>query len=217
MTQQNIKILLVDDHQVLLDSLHLLLSTIPAVEVVGKLNDSRLVLEFLEKNEVDLVLSDLHMPHTSGIDLVLKIKQQFQHVRVILLTMAEDAFHIKEAIRVGVCGYILKKSGKDEIEKALATVMSGKKYFSEAVVDELAANPGEDLNNANPKTIEHLTQREIDVLRLIALEKKSNEIAEILFISLPTVESHRSSLMRKLGVKSAIGMVKYAIKHGLID
>lgn len=217
MTQQNIKILVVDDHQVLLDSLKLLLRSIEQIEVLEVLNDSRMVMEYLLNNEVDVVLSDLHMPHFSGIDLTLKIKGAGLAVKVILLTMAEDVLHIREAIKAGVSGYILKKSGKDELEKAIHLVMAGKKYFSEDVIDELAANSGEDLNLALPDTIEHLTQREIEVLKLIALEKKSSEIADILFISLPTVESHRSALMRKLGVKSAIGMVKFALKHGLVD
>lgn len=213
----NIKILLVDDHQVLLDSLQFLLRSINGIEVVGVLNDSRMVMEYLKNNTIDIILSDLHMPHFSGIDLQLSIKCYFPHVKVVLLTMADDVVHIREAIKAGVSGYILKKSGREELEKALHLVMTGKKYYSEDVIEELGSNFGDDLNNALPETIEHLTQREIEVLTLIAQEKKSSEIAEMLFISLPTVESHRSSLMRKLGVKSSIGMVKFAFKHGLVD
>lgn len=213
----NIKILLVDDHQVLLDSLQFLLRSINGIEVVGVLNDSRMVMDYLKNNTIDIILSDLHMPHFSGIDLQLSIKCHFPTVKVVLLTMADDVVHIREAIKAGVSGYILKKSGREELEKALHLVMTGKKYYSEDVIEELGSNFGDDLNNALPETIEHLTQREIEVLTLIAQEKKSSEIAEMLFISLPTVESHRSSLMRKLGVKSSIGMVKFAFKHGLVD
>jgi DNA-binding NarL/FixJ family response regulator len=194
-----------------------LLRSINGIEVVGILNDSRMVMDYLKTNTIDIVLSDLHMPHFSGIDLQLNIKCNFPAVKVVLLTMADDVVHIREAIKAGVSGYILKKSGREELEKALHLVMSGKKYYSEDVIEELGSKFGDDLNNALPETIEHLTQREIEVLILIAQEKKSSEIAEMLFISLPTVESHRSSLMRKLGVKSSIGMVKFAFKHGLVD
>lgn len=212
-----IKILLIDDHQVLLDSLRLLIKSIDNVEIVGALNDSRNATQFLENQEVDIVISDLHMPHLSGIDLTLQVRKSFPNIKILLLTMAEDAQHIREALKAGVHGYILKKTGKDEIEKAIEKLMSGKKYYSEAVIDELAATADDDYNNARPETIEHLTSREIEILRLITLEKSTSEIAEMLFISVSTVETHRANLMKKLNVKSAIGMVKFAIKHGLVD
>ncbi len=212
-----IKILLIDDHQVLLDSLRLLLKSIENIEVVGAISDSRNVLKFLETQEVDVIISDLHMPHLSGIDLTLQLRKTNPSIKILLLTMAEDAQHIREALKAGVHGYILKKTGKDEIEKAIEKLMSGKKYYSEAVIDELAATAEDDYNNARPETIEHLTSREIEILRLITLEKSTAEIAEMLFISVSTVETHRANLMKKLNVKSAIGMVKFAIKHGLVD
>ncbi|MER0439328.1 response regulator transcription factor [Emticicia sp. W12TSBA100-4] len=211
------KVLLIDDHQVLLDSLRLLLKSIENIEVVGAISDSRNVLKFLETQEVDVIISDLHMPHLSGIDLTLQLRKTNPSVKILLLTMAEDAQHIREALKAGVHGYILKKTGKDEIEKAIEKLMSGKKYYSEAVIDELAATAEDDYNNARPETIEHLTSREIEILRLITLEKSTAEIAEMLFISVSTVETHRANLMKKLNVKSAIGMVKFAIKHGLVD
>ena len=211
------RILLVDDHQVILDSLKLLFKTIDNIEVVGILNDSRKVMEFIENEPVDILISDLHMPHLSGIDLTLLLKNSAPNVKVILLTMAEDALHIREALRAGVHGYVLKKATKDELEKAISQVSAGKKYYSEAVIDELTSSPDDDLNNNKPENIEHLTSREIEILKLITMEYSTNEIAEKLFISVATVESHRSNLMKKLHVKSAIGMAKYALKHGLVD
>ncbi len=211
------KVLLIDDHQVLLDSLRLLLKSIENIEVVGAISDSRNVLKFLETQEVDVIISTLHMPHLSGIDLTLQLRKTNPTIKILLLTMAEDAQHIREALKAGVHGYILKKTGKDEIEKAIEKLMSGKKYYSEAVIDELAATAEDDYNNARPETIEHLTSREIEILRLITLEKSTAEIAEMLFISISTVETHRANLMKKLNVKSAIGMVKFAIKHGLVN
>jgi DNA-binding NarL/FixJ family response regulator len=212
-----IKLLIVDDHQVILDSLKLLFKTIENIEVVSTLNDSRNVLSFLDNQVVDIIISDLHMPYFSGIDLCLKLKNKHPKTKIILLTMAEDALHIREALRAGVHGYVLKKASKEELEKAIVQVMAGKKYYSDAVIEELASSPDDDLNNNKAENIEKLTGREIEILKLITMEYSTSEIAEKLFISVPTVESHRGNLMKKLQVKSAIGMVKYALKHGLVD
>lgn len=211
------KILLIDDHQVILESLKLLFRSIENVAVVGTLTDSHKVEAFLETTEVDLIISDFHIPYLSGVDLTLRVRSIYPHIKVLLLTMAEDAPHIREAIKAGVNGYILKKSGKEELEKAIEKIMSGKKYYSEEVIEELAASDETDLNNNQPDTIQQLTEREIEILRLIALEFSSSEIADKLFISVSTVETHRRNLFQKLNVKSAIGLVKYAIKHGLAD
>ncbi len=212
-----IKILLIDDHQVLLDSLRLLFNSLENVEVVGVLNDSRKLTQFLDNQAVDILVSDLHMPYFNGIDLTLQLKKSHPNLKILLLTMAEDAQHIREALRAGVHGYILKKTGKEELHKAILKLMDGKKYYSEAVIEELAATADEDYNDARPETIEHLTAREIEVLKLITQEQSTAEIADKLFISISTVETHRANLMKKLSVKSAIGMVKFAIKHGLVD
>lgn len=131
--------------------------------------------------------------------------------------MAEDAPHIREAIKAGVSGYLLKKTNKEELTLAIGQIMAGKKFFSQDVIDELTANADDDGNNANPATIQHLTEREIEILKLIALEYSSNEIAEKLFITISTVETHRRNLFQKLNVKSAIGLTKYALKHGLVE
>ena len=210
------KILLIDDHQVVLESLKLLFRAIENVEVVGTLNDSREVQPFLENNAIDLVISDFHIPYLSGVDLTYQIRKNHPAIKVLLLTMAEDVPHIREAIRAGVNGYMLKKSNKDELIKAIGQVMSGKRYFSQEVIEELSAYTGEDLTNSQVN-IQHLTERETEILRLIAMELSSNEIAEKLFISVSTVESHRRNLFQKLNVKSAIGLTKYALKFGLVE
>lgn len=211
------KILLVDDHQIILDSLALLLNTMSSVLLVGSITDGRQVLNFLANNEVDLIICDFHIPFVNGLELTLQVRRQHPRIKVLLLTMSEEAHHIRQAIKLGVSGYILKKSGRQELEKAIDTIMSGKKYFSQAVIEELAADDDEDYNNHHPSTIQHLTEREIEVLRLISLEYSSNEIAKKLFISLSTVETHRRNLFQKVNVKNVIGLVKFAIQNGLVD
>jgi DNA-binding NarL/FixJ family response regulator len=211
-----VRLLIVDDHQIVLDSLRMLFDTIENISVLMTFTDSRNVLAYLENHDVDIVISDLHMPHLSGIDLTLVLRARFPGLKILLLTMAEDATHIREAIKAGINGYILKKSGREELEKAIYTLMSGRKYYSEAVIDELSFSATDDLNDSQPNTILHLTSREIEVIKLIANEFSTNEIAEVLCISIPTVESHRRNLMQKLNVKSVAGVVKYAMRHGLV-
>jgi DNA-binding NarL/FixJ family response regulator len=209
------RLALVDDHQLILDSLQTLFASVSGVEVAGALNDSRRVSDMLEKTTIDILVCDLHMPHLSGIDLALQLRRSHPMVKVLLLTMAEDALTIREAVRSGVAGYVLKRAGRGELEKAISTVMQGHRYFSPYILERLT-----ELDET--LTVEHspltcLTDREVDVLRLIADEHPTHRIAEKLYISVPTVETHRRHLMQKLGVKSVVGMVKYAMKHGLVS
>lgn len=208
------RLLLVDDHQLILDSLQLLFTSIHDVEVVGTTNDSRLVPELLTRLAVDLLVCDLHMPHLSGIDLALQLRQSHPHIQVLLLTMADEATTIREAVRVGCAGYVLKRAGRDELEKAINTLRRGQRYFSPEVIDQLTYIQAD--ASAEHALLSTLTEREVDVLRLIANEHPTHQIAEKLYISVPTVETHRRHLMQKLGVKSVVGMVKFAMKHGLV-
>lgn len=209
------RLLLVDDHQLILDSLQTLFASIPNVQVIGTLNDSRRVSDTLMNNPVDVLICDLHMPHLSGIDLTLRLKQTNPGVKVLLLTMADDAQTIREAVRAGASGYVLKRAGRNELETAITVLMEGKRYFSPDVLDQLSQLEATGQTGHNPLTC--LTDREVDVLRLIADENPTHRIAEKLFISVPTVETHRRHLMQKLGVKSVVGMVKFAMKYGLVS
>lgn len=210
-----IRLLLVDDHQLILDSLQTLFSSIPGIQVVGVVNDSRRVPDALAKTTVDVMLCDLHMPHLSGIDLTLQLRRSHPAVKVLLLTMAEDAPTIREAVRAGVSGYALKRAGRDELELAVTTIRAGQRYFSPAVLEQLTCS--EEMPTGDCDLLTALTDREMDVLRLIADENPTHQIASKLYISVPTVETHRRHLMQKLGVKSVVGMVKFAMKHGLVS
>lgn len=210
-----IQILLADDHKIFSDSLGLLLSGFEGVEVVGQVNNGKQVLTFLEKFPVDLVLSDLHMPYMNGVEMILHIRRRFPKVQVLVLTMAEDSTHIREALQAGAAGYVLKSAGKEELEKALATIASGQQYISSNVLQELYRHTVSIDEASDLLTV--LTSREIDVIKLIAQEYSSNQIAEKLFISLNTVETHRKNLFKKLNVKNSLGLIKFALKHGLVE
>lgn len=214
------RILLADDHQFILESIEILISTIPNYEVVGTYSNGKELLNSLKTHEnIDIVMSDFNMPEMNGIELTYQIRQNYPNIKVLLLTVSEEAKNIQEAFKAGVSGYVMKKAGKAEFELALKTIASGKKYYSESVVFELL-NRDKNMADLIYETIEeklhNLSEREIEIITLIAQELSTNQIAEKLFISPATVETHRHNILKKLGIKNSIGLVKFAMKNGLV-
>jgi DNA-binding NarL/FixJ family response regulator len=214
------RLIIADDHQFILESIEILLSTLPNVEVIACYNNGNEVLAALKTDEnIDLVLTDNNMPELGGIELTYKIRQLYPSIKVILLTVSEDAGTIQAAFKAGISGYVMKKAGRDELELALKTVMAGKKYYSESVVFELLnrdKNIAELANEPVPEKLKSLSEREIEIIKLIANELNSNEIAEKLFLSPATVETHRHNILKKLGIKTSVGLVRFALDNGLI-
>ncbi|MBA4853230.1 response regulator transcription factor [Emticicia sp. BO119] len=214
-----IRVLIADDHIIVAESLGFLIDTMDGIEVVGIKNSGWQVLTFLEGSETDIVLIDYHMPLMNGIETTIRIREKYPNIKVMLLTMSEEPAIIKEALIAGAAGYIVKKIEKTELEIAIKTVASGKKYLSDEAVMKLAEIP----NLNTPSGTEEvsvsipITPREIEILKLIVQEFSNAEIAQKIYISPTTVETHRRNLMKKLGVNSALGLYKYAQKHGLID
>jgi DNA-binding NarL/FixJ family response regulator len=212
------RILIADDHRFILDSLELLISTMPEHEVAGTYGSGTEVLNALEENSnVDAILSDYSMGGLNGIEMTREIRRRFPHVKVLLLTVSEDAETIKEAFEAGVAGYVMKKAGKAELQKALNIIASGEKYYSESVVFELLNRDkkiGDLIQESNTHGL--LTERELEIIRLIAKELSTNQIAEKLYISPATVETHRHNILKKLGVKNSIGIVMYAVNNKLV-
>lgn len=209
-------VLLVDDHKILLESLSLLINSIEDMEVAGTIGDSRNVLDFLATHHVDILVTDMNMPYSNGIELTLKVRALYPDTKILMLTVNDTAEAIKEAFQSGVSGYITKKANKEELTKAFRTILKGEKFFSSDVMQELLspsllANDETSLND-----IKALSSRELDVVKLIAQELSSTEIAERLFISPGTVENHRHNILQKLGVRNSIGIIKYALKYKLI-
>lgn len=216
MTTKKARILLVDDHQIVLDSLSLLLSSFDQIEVVGKFTDGRNALEFFQSKGADLLVTDMRMPVMTGIELCKEARKIDPSAKILILTMVEDARQIREAVKIGVNGYVLKMADSDELLLAIRTILDGRKYFSDEVVIELAVGKDEDFTT-KPGTSAKLTLRELEVLRLVGKEMSTNEIAEKLFISVPTVETHRRNLMQKTGAKSVVGLILFAVKNDLLD
>lgn len=208
-----IRVFLADDHEVILDSLALMISTLDGITVVGTATTGREALVKIASLDVDIVLSDMDMPELNGIELAQLLSQQQPHIKLILLTMFEDAEVIQSAIEADIWGYVLKKARKNELENAIHTVAAGEKYFmavdQPVVVDAYSEQLIQPLINV-------LSNREKEIIRLIVNEVPGAEIADQLFISPKTVETHRRNIFRKLDIHSVVALTRFAVKHKLI-
>ena len=209
-----IRILLVDDHKIILDSLSLLLNLMEGIEVTGTLDDSRNVIDFISKNPIDILMTDLSMPYINGIELSYKVKQQFPDLPILMLTVNDDPELISDAFKMGISGYVLKNAKRGELEKAINTVSGGNLYYAQDVMRTILTGGEKDEGKDKLKL---LTSREIEIIKLIVEEKSTNDISKELFISSGTVESHRRNIFKKLGVKNMVGVVKFAMKYKLVD
>lgn len=213
-----IKVLLVDDHQMFVDGLSELIGKISQVELVATAQNGREALDLLLIHPCDLVILDIHMPILDGIETTKLIKLNYPEIKVLILSMDNEISLIKSILSAGASGYILKNTGKAELENAIIKLSEGGNFFSEEVALEMAHQfmPQMEKRFSGKETIP-LTERELEILKLIALEYSCPQIAEKLFISPKTVETHRKNVIKKLGVKNSLGLVKHAIMKGLIE
>ena len=215
-----IKVLIADDHKIIRVGLRGILDKSSEIEVVGEAEDGNQVMDSLKTTITDVILMDIDMGRTNGIDTTRKVKEAHPHVHILALTMHEEQDHIIKMLEAGASGYLLKNTGGDELLAALHAVVKGDSYFSNTVSATLLKaltnlqEKSKQKYNLNRKT--PLSDREIEVLRLIAQECTNSEIAEKLFISIRTVDTHRRNILEKLEVKNTAGLVKYAIEKALI-
>lgn len=205
------KILLVDDHAIVSDGLQALLQGIDGLEVVNKLTSGDFALAFLKQQDVDLLITDYSMPDMDGLTLVKRARQIKPDLKVIVLSMHDEVVMIREMLAAGVDGYVLKKYAQQELVNAIQTVVDGRQYWSAEVNKALLSSL---LPQEMPEN--QITERELEVLRLLAQELTSKQIADKLFISERTVETHRKNLMRKTGANNGIGLVRYAYSKKLL-
>jgi DNA-binding NarL/FixJ family response regulator len=215
---ETIRLLLADDHEVIRESLALMMSTLKGIEVRTTAADGLDALEKLLEHEVDIVLSDMYMPGLDGIGLALRLREHYPSIKVILLTMEEEPETIRTALQAGVWGYVLKKASKAELEKAVRTVAGGNRYYSNEVSMQLASPSLESSIEGSASSLPGLalSKREIEIVRLIVSDVPSQDIAGELFISPKTVETHRRNIFRKLGIHSVVALTRFALKHGII-
>jgi DNA-binding NarL/FixJ family response regulator len=215
-----IRVLVADDHQMFVDGLSEIIANIEGIEVVATANDGTAALQKLREVPCDVAVLDIQMPRLDGLETTRLIRQAHPATRVLILTMNNEFSLIKNLLGAGALGYILKTANKEELERAIRRVEAGLTYFSEAVAVEMAQQymprPGV-APTAPSEPAAVISEREKEVLALIAREYSSTQIADMLFIAPTTVDTHRKNIMQKLGVKKIAGLVKFALQHHLID
>lgn len=209
------RILLADDHRLLIDGLRSLLEQKKDVEIVGIAMDGLEAIELTAQHNPDIVLLDISMPRLNGIDAARQILRDMPGTKIIMLSMHADRRYIQESLRAGVCGYILKESAATEVIEALRTVQKGELFFSHSVREQVLNEYVELVREGKRTSCSPLTLREREVLQLLAEGKSTKEIAGLLNVSVKTVESHRKQVMDKLDLHSIAELTKYAIREGL--
>ena len=208
-----IRVFLVDDHQMVLDGISSILEDVENIKVVGTALNGEHALRALGVEGVDVLLLDINMPDMDGIEVVRQMEKKGVQINTLILTMHNNPQFTKQLIELGVEGCILKNSGKKELVYAINEVNEGRRYYGEDVTGTLF-----DSLEKTKKAVDEvlLTKREVEIIKLIATEFTTNEIAEKLMISSFTVDTHRKNIVNKLGVKNIAGLVKFAFEHQLI-
>lgn len=206
--ESRIKVVLVDDHNIVLDGLVSLLQKDESFEVMGAVSSAEAAVDLLKKKQPDILLTDYSLSGMTGMELARLAKEKYPLIKVILLSMHDEAHIIKTALKQGIDGYMLKNIPQEELKGALRHVAKGLPYVSPEVTQLLMKEM-----NKPKEEAPLLTERERDVLRLISKEYSNKEIAEELFISERTVETHRKNIFRKTNTSSLVGLIKYAFEN----
>lgn len=209
-----IKIVIADDHQIVLDGYSSILNNEYNIKIIATANNGKQVLEHLNTRPIDLVILDLNMPILNGLDTSKVIKKEFPGVKILILTMFEDAMHIKEMIEVGVDGYLLKNSSKSTLIRAIDSIMEGKPYFDAEVTKNILNKFKQTIQINNEQIV--LSERELEIITCVAKGMSNQEIADKLFISFHTVKTHRKNINFKLNIHSPTELMEFAMTNGLI-
>src|SRR5579864_7090759 len=208
-----IRVLLADDHAMVRKGFRLILEAQPDMEIAGEAGNGREAVELAEKLHPDLVIMDVTMPELNGIEATRRLAEASPHTRVLALSMHKDSVYVREILRAGARGYLLKDSSDADLLAAVRAVAKGEGYISPGVSDAVLS----DYRRHVTDPLDLLTTREREVLQLIAESKTNKEIAVALNLSVYTVEAHRGKIMEKLNLHSTGELVRFAVRHGLID
>lgn len=215
-----IRVLLAEDHNVVREGLRLLLSAQPDMEVIGEARNGLEAVESARKNCPDVAVLDISMPELDGLQAAERIRIDCPDTRILILSMHESDAYFFRALEVGAAGYVLKKAASDDLISALRAVARGEAFFYPSLARKLLDTY---LSRSTPETpsgppgYQELSDREREILHLLVSGLSNQEIAERLSISASTVQSHRASILHKLDVKTTIDLVRYAIRHGIIE
>jgi|SRR5579883_1015219 DNA-binding NarL/FixJ family response regulator len=210
-----IRILLADNHTLVRAGLRALLEKIEEIQVVAEAGDGREALHLIAVHQPDIVLMDIAMPEMNGLEATAHVVKEFPQVRVIILSMHANEEYVLQALRAGAMGYVLKDAGIGELELAIRAIAQGETYLSPAVSKHVVADYVRRVGGES-SSLEQLTSRQREILQLIAEGRTTKEIADLLYLSVKTVETHRMQLMRRLDIHDVAGLVRYAIRMGLV-
>lgn len=211
-----IRVALVDDHAIVREGIRHVLATTPDIEVVGEASNAEDALSLIDEEAPDLILLDITLPGVSGLDLTRRIRERTPQLKILVLSMHDDAQYVVAAVKAGVHGYVLKDADATELRRAVVAVYSGIEYFSSGVINHLGAAVRKE-PPADDAKLHRLTTRERQVLVGVAKGQTNKEIARDLNISPRTVETHRESLMRKIDIKTVAGLTRFAIDADLLS
>lgn len=211
-----INILIADDHQLMIDGIKATLGGIEDFCIIAEAGNGYQIMEILDSGTpIDVILMDINMPKLDGLGATKLVHKKYPDVRILALSQYDEKRFVKQMVKNGASGYLLKDSGKDILEKAIRAVRNGEKYFCERLMVQLV---NQELNTVNTRSLfPDLTDREIEILKLIGDEYSTQQIADKLFISFHTVESHRANLMNKAGVKNTAGLIRWATENDYLD
>lgn len=217
-----IKVLLIDDHQIILDGIRTMLSSEPDISICGTCLTGKEAFEHIIKHKPDIIITDISMREMSGIELIKKIKSYHLPIKILILSMFASVDYIQNAVNAGANGYLMKQNAtRDELMTAIGQLMANKNYFNSEVANTIVTGIKPEFDeqgrfiNTHEKNL--LSKRELQVLKLFAEGNSNKEISDKLFISVRTVETHKSNMISKLNMKSSVDLIKYAIKNKLCD
>jgi DNA-binding NarL/FixJ family response regulator len=212
-----IEVLLADDHAIVREGLRLVLAAEPVIHVVGEAGDGREALDLVEKLRPDVVVMDIAMPKLNGLEATRQIRRRFPRTRVVILTMHENELYFLQIVKAGATGCVLKRSMGRELVAAVEAAARGESYFSPAIATTVLEDYRRLLNRPDDAVADPLTEREREIVQLVAEGQTNRQIADLLTVSIKTVQAHRANIMEKLGAHDRTELVKYAIRIGLIS
>jgi DNA-binding NarL/FixJ family response regulator len=212
MSEQLIRIVLADDHAVMRDGVRMVLEAQPDLHVIGTADNGAEAIDLVDALRPDIAVLDIAMPHTNGLVAAREIRQRAPATKIIFLSMHEGEEYLKEALRAGAAGYVLKRAAATDLVAAIRAVQRGDAYLDPALTRTLDV-----LRDGDTGRLADLTERELEVLKLVAEGLTNRQIAAQLVISVKTVQSHRTNIMEKLDLHDRTDLVKYAIRRGMIE
>ena len=212
-----VRVLLADDHTLVRAGIRSLLESIPGVEVVAESGEGREALALISKHAPDVALLDIGMPGLNGIEIARRAAKESPRTRIVMLSMYADPTYVKQALRAGAAGYLVKGAAVSELPLALQAVMRGESYLTPTISQEVVRGFLREGQDEEPGPLEGLTRRQREILQLIAEGKSTKEIAQVLDVGIKTVETHRQRMMDRLGIHDVAGLVRFAIRAGIVS